>query len=130
MKAQTVVGGDRPIGRTDFRDPDRPLVAEINSLTFHSTPSDRDADRRRYAQLLAAGFSVVVVWEDDLWSNTADVARAVAAGRHDRGSGRSDGPPHRLVPVARGLSRTDLVVGRDQTLGRGRLPRPRTVPVG
>lgn len=78
---QVVVGGDRPIGRTDFRDPDLPMVAEINSLTFHTTPSDRDADRRRYAQLVAAGFAVAVVWEDDLWSNRTDVVDVVADAR-------------------------------------------------
>lgn len=78
---QVVVGGDRPIGRTDFRDPDLPMVAEINSLTFHTSPSDRDADRRRYAQLVAAGFAVAVVWEDDLWSHRSDVVDVVADAR-------------------------------------------------
>lgn len=34
---QVVVGDDRQIGRTDFRDPDLPMVAEVNSLTFHTT---------------------------------------------------------------------------------------------
>lgn len=85
---QVVVGGDQPIGRTDFRDPDLPMVAEVNSLTFHSTPSDRDADRRRYAHLVAAGFAVAVVWEDDLWSNRSDVVRAVAEARDAARSGR------------------------------------------
>jgi hypothetical protein len=86
---QPVVGDvDAPIGRTDFRDPHLPMVAEVNSLTFHTTPSDRDADRRRYTRLMAAGFSVAVVWEDDLWSNTAAVVGVVAevrdAARHGR----------------------------------------------
>lgn len=85
---QVLVGGDRPIGRTDFRDPDLAMVAEINSLTFHTTPSDRDADRRRYAQLVAAGFAVAVVWEDDLWSNRSDVLRVVADARDAARSGR------------------------------------------
>ena len=81
MRRQCVVGGDRPIGRADFRDPDRPMVAEVNSLAFHSTPSDQDDDLRRYAAMVHAGFSVVVVWEDALWSNTASVVAAVAEGR-------------------------------------------------
>ena len=85
---QVVVGGDRPIGRTDFRDPDLAMVVEINSLTFHTTPSDRDADRRRYAQLVAAGFAVAVVWEDDLWSNRSDVVRVVAQARDAAAAGR------------------------------------------
>ena len=85
---QVVVGGDRPIGRTDFRDPDLPMVAEVNSLTFHTTPSDREADRRRYAQLVAAGFAVAVVWEDDLWSNRSDVVRVVAQARGAAATGQ------------------------------------------
>lgn len=81
MDRQVVVGGDRPIGRSDHRDPDLPLVVEVNSLTFHSTPSDQDADEDRYRQMVAAGFTVVVVWEDALWSNTSSVLAAVAEGR-------------------------------------------------
>jgi very-short-patch-repair endonuclease len=89
LKPQTVVGDDRPIGRTDFRDTDLAMVAEINSLTFHTTPSDRDADRRRYGELLAAGFAVAVIWEDDLWSNTGDVLQVVADARQ---AARTDRP--------------------------------------
>lgn len=81
MRRQCVVGGVRPIGRTDFRDDELPLVAEVNSLAFHSTPSDVEADLRRYAQLIEAGFCVVVVWESALWSNTASVVGALAEGR-------------------------------------------------
>lgn len=86
---QPVVGGDEPIGRTDFRDADLPLVAEVNSITFHTTPSDRDADRRRYARLMAAGFTVAVLWEDDLWSNPADVARVMGEARAAARAGRT-----------------------------------------
>jgi very-short-patch-repair endonuclease len=81
MERQVVVGGDRPIGRSDHRDPSMPLIVEVNSLAFHSTPSDQDADERRYGQMVAAGFTVVVVWEGALWSNTASVVAAVAEGR-------------------------------------------------
>ena len=88
LKPQVVVGGERPIGRTDFRDEDLPMVAEVNSLTFHTTPSDRDADRRRYGQLVAAGFAVAVIWEVDLWSNTSDVVRVIEAARRAGRAGR------------------------------------------
>lgn len=81
MERQVVVGGDRPIGRSDHRDPDLALVVEVNSLVFHSTPSDQEADEQRYADLVAAGFTVVVVWEDALWSDTESVTGAVHAGR-------------------------------------------------
>ena len=90
LKPQVVVGRERPIGRTDFRDEDLPMVSEVNSLTFHTTPSDRDGDRRRYGQLVAAGFSVAVIWEDDLWSNSADVLRVVETARRTARSGRPE----------------------------------------
>lgn len=87
---QVVVGGEHQIGRTDFRDEALPMVAEVNSLTFHTTPSDRDDDRRRYGQLLAAGFSVGVIWENDLWSDTAEVIRVVGAARDAARRGKTD----------------------------------------
>lgn len=83
LRRQPVVGGHRPIGRTDFRDPDLPMVVEVNSLQFHSSPSDRAADRLRYDALLAAGFTLVVVWEDALWSHTRSVVDAVCLGRSE-----------------------------------------------
>ena len=85
---QVVVGGDRPIGRADHRDPDLPMVAEVNSLLFHSTPSDQHADEARYTAMVEAGFAVVVVWEGDLWSVTSSVIRAVAEGRRRARAGR------------------------------------------
>lgn len=89
LESQPVIGDEvSPIGRTDFRDRDLPMVAEVNSLTFHSTPSDRDADRRRYTRLVAAGFAIAVLWEDDLWSNTSDVLDVVAAARDAARRGR------------------------------------------
>lgn len=75
---QVRVGGERPIGRCDFRASELPLVVEVNSFTFHGTPSDQAADERRYAALIGAGFTVAVVWETDLWShpgNTVDTVR-------------------------------------------------------
>lgn len=88
LMRQCVVGGERPIGRVDFRDTDLPVVAEVNSLDFHSTPSDEEADLRRYADMVEAGFCVVVVWEDALWSNTWSVVEAVAEGRRRARAGR------------------------------------------
>ncbi|MGK2928243.1 MAG: hypothetical protein ACSLFO_01550 [Acidimicrobiales bacterium] len=88
MRRQRVVGGDRVIGRTDFRDDELPVVAEVNSLAFHSTPSDIEADRCRYAALVEAGFCVVVVWEDALWSDTNSVVGALNEGRRLARAGR------------------------------------------
>jgi hypothetical protein len=38
--------------------------------------------------MLATNFGVAVVWEDDLWSNTAGVLRVVAHVRHSAARGR------------------------------------------
>ncbi len=88
LRRQVLVGGETRIGRADFRDPDLPMVVEVNSLAFHSSPSDREADLLRYSQLVDAGFCVVVVWEGALWSAPHSVLGAVAEGR--RRAGRDD----------------------------------------
>jgi hypothetical protein len=81
LRRQPVVGGQEPIGRTDHRDDDLPLVVEVNSRLYHSTPSDRRADEIRYQRLIDAGFTVGVVWEDDLWSDAGGATETVAAAR-------------------------------------------------
>ena len=86
---QRVVGGDAPIGRADFRDPDLPVVVEVNSITFHSLPSDQSDDENRYTKMVDAGFAVGVVWEPDLWSRPAIVTEVV---REVRRRARSASP--------------------------------------
>lgn len=87
LRRQVPVGGARPIGRADFRDAELPVVVEVNSLRFHSSPSDEAADRSRYRRYLEAGFHVAVVWDRDLWSapwaalDAVDRARRSAARR-------------------------------------------------
>lgn len=74
---QRVVGGDHPVGRADHRDTELPVVIEVNSLIHHALPSDQAADEERYRQMNAAGFTVAVAWEDDLWSNPRSVLAVV-----------------------------------------------------
>lgn len=74
---QRVVGGDAPIGRADFRDPDLPVVVEVNSISFHSLPSDQAADVERYRKMIDAGFCVGVIWEPDIWSRPTVVVEVV-----------------------------------------------------
>ena len=98
FRRQVVVGGHRPIGRSDHRDDCLPLVFEVNSLRHHSTPSDQAADECRYQLMNDAAFMVGVVWDRDLWSNrrgvvsTVDEARRLAA-RGERGVVHSPGCP-------------------------------------
>jgi len=84
---QIVVGGHEPIGRADHRDPELPLAVETNSMQFHTTPSDQAADELRYRRLTEAGFTVCVVWEDDLWSNPRGATDAVATARRYAAAG-------------------------------------------
>jgi very-short-patch-repair endonuclease len=81
LRRQVVLGGHEPIGRVDFCDGELPLAVEVNSLTYHTAPSDRQADEIRYRRLNDAGFTVAVVWEDDLWGNPRDVVRTIVEAR-------------------------------------------------
>ncbi|MCB1002728.1 MAG: hypothetical protein KDB35_00940 [Acidimicrobiales bacterium] len=77
FRRQIWVGGHEPLGRADFRDHHLPLAVEVNSLAFHTTPSDRAADERRYRAMVAAGFTVGVVWEADLWQHPGNAVATV-----------------------------------------------------
>lgn len=81
LRRQVPLGGHEPIGRADYRDDDLPVWGEVNSKRFHTTPTDRAADERRYEAATIAGFLVVVIWDDDLWSNTRAVVELVAEAR-------------------------------------------------
>jgi hypothetical protein len=85
---QRHLGGAEQIGRVDLRDRQLPLAIEVNSLAYHSTPSDRAADELRYAALVDAGFTVAVVWEGDLWRRTHGVVRVIDQARRAAASGR------------------------------------------
>jgi hypothetical protein len=87
LRRQPVLGGHEPIGRCDHRDDELPLATETNSLLHHTTPSDREADERRYQRLTTAGFTVGVIWEDDLWSAPKAVVETVALARRHAAAG-------------------------------------------
>ena len=89
LQRQIVVGGHEPIGRCDHRDDELPLVVETNSETFHTTPTDQAADELRYHRLTLAGFTVGVVWEQDLWSNPRGALETVRTARRHAAAGRA-----------------------------------------
>lgn len=88
LRRQRPVGGHEPIGRCDFADEHLPLVVEVNSLRFHTTPTDRAADERRYQALIDAGFTVCVIWEPDLWTRTGAVVATLADARRRAAAGQ------------------------------------------
>jgi len=81
LHRQRVLGGHEPIGRIDYSDLDVPAAVEVNSLTFHTTPTDRANDELRYRRLMQAGFAVGAVWEPDVWSRPDAAVRTVVETR-------------------------------------------------
>jgi very-short-patch-repair endonuclease len=67
MRRQVDSGGEEWCGRVDFRDEAVPLVVEIQSERYHTSLVDKAADAVRRARLEVAGFTVVEVWDTDVW---------------------------------------------------------------
>lgn len=82
LRPQVDSGEDRWVGRVDFRDPQLPLVVEVQSETYHSSLVDSEHDERRLAALRAAGFTVVEVTDEQVWYRPAEVVEAVRAARN------------------------------------------------
>lgn len=105
FRRQVTLGDDAPIGRFDEVHVDRPLVVEIHSEKFHTTPTDVENDERRIAQLVAAGFAVVVYWEYDIWHDAQRVRRSlreIVQGPHVPGVHRPTPAPHELLRPSSG----------------------------
>lgn len=67
-KRQRNLGNDsRWIGRVDVKDPELPLIGEVQSEMFHFAPIDGDDDAARAAALREAGFDVVFFEESEVW---------------------------------------------------------------
>jgi very-short-patch-repair endonuclease len=75
VRRQVEIGGDRWLGRVDFRLGDSPLVIEVQSDTYHWSLVSTDDDGRRTDAMKKAGFVVVQVWESTIW-NRPDAAIA------------------------------------------------------
>ncbi|MDQ6796673.1 MAG: endonuclease domain-containing protein [Actinomycetota bacterium] len=74
---QVDVGGDQWVGRVDFVFPGRRLVIEVDSSMHHSAALDREADRRRDADLWAAGYRVLRITDDQIWFRPRQVVAEV-----------------------------------------------------
>jgi very-short-patch-repair endonuclease len=81
MRRQVDSGGDRWVGRVDFRDDRLPLVVEVQSETFHSALIDREHDAQRLADLRDAGFEVVEVTDEQVWHRPHEVLSTVREAR-------------------------------------------------
>ncbi|HWH35664.1 MAG TPA: DUF559 domain-containing protein [Acidimicrobiales bacterium] len=92
-EGQVDLGADGWIGRVDFYYRHLRLVIEIDSVTFHSTKLDCDADARRDEAMRSAGFAVLRITEPELRHHPdAVVARVRAAlAVHPDASGPASG---------------------------------------
>jgi very-short-patch-repair endonuclease len=61
------LGHDAWIGRVDFVHRANKIVIEVQSERFHAALSSRRDDAVRFERLRAAGFTVVEVWDEEVW---------------------------------------------------------------
>ena len=73
MRRQVDSGGELWVGRVDFRHVRLPLIVEIQSEAHHSALLDREADRRRREALETAGFVVVELTDEQIWTRPWEV---------------------------------------------------------
>jgi very-short-patch-repair endonuclease len=71
------------LGRMDFRDPELPLVLQVDSDRFHMALVDQRADLEQTAALERAGYVVVRIEEYDVWHARHRVIERVARGREE-----------------------------------------------
>lgn len=79
MRRQVDSGGDRWVGRVDFRSEDAPLIVEIQSERYHSALTDKADDAARLAALRVAGFAVIEITEEQVWHRPHEVVGRVRA---------------------------------------------------
>jgi len=79
MRRQVDSGGEHWDGRVDLRHETLPLIVEVQSDRFHSALSFRSNDAERRARLEQDGFTVVEVWEDEVWYRPWEVTARVRA---------------------------------------------------
>ncbi len=81
-KRQANLGNDsRWIGRVDVKDPELPLIGEVDSEVFHFAPIDGDDDATRDEAFGDAGFDVVRFKESEVWHEPRACVQRWAEGR-------------------------------------------------
>ncbi len=79
LERQVTVDAETAIRTVDFTVRQQPKIFEINGEAFHTSIVDRAADNLRYERLIELGYSVMVLWEYDIWHDTGRVRRAASA---------------------------------------------------
>jgi very-short-patch-repair endonuclease len=79
---QVNVGETHWVGRVDFLHDRLPVIVEVQSERYHTALLDQAADAERKADLEAAGFIVVEVWDTWVWHDRQRVVASVRAALH------------------------------------------------
>ncbi|HEX2155290.1 MAG TPA: type IV toxin-antitoxin system AbiEi family antitoxin domain-containing protein [Acidimicrobiia bacterium] len=69
------------VGRVDYDDLVVPLIVEIHSERYHTSWAQRRADADRISKLEAAGYTVVVVWDYEIWTEPKVVVDRIREAR-------------------------------------------------
>lgn len=77
FRRQVTVGDGIWRARVDFLHEPSKTVVEIQSERYHTALTDREADTRRRERLERAGFTVVEVWDSELFTNPGIVVDRV-----------------------------------------------------
>ena len=87
VRRQVDAGSEsRWTGRVDFVVEGTSVVIEVQSEAYHAALTDRQADATRRAELEAAGWTWVEVWDRDVWASPAAVVDAVLDGLRRAGA--------------------------------------------
>lgn len=68
FRRQVDLGGETWNARVDFMADDAPLVLEVQSEKYHSSLSDHADDLARFARLADAGFAVIEITDEELFT--------------------------------------------------------------
>ena len=79
---QVQIGGDRWSARVDFLHTASRTVIEIQSERYHSALTDVAADAARRAHLESAGYTVIEVWDRELFTSPGLVVERVLQALH------------------------------------------------
>ena len=77
FKRQVQLEGESWSARVDFLHEPTGVVIEIQSERYHTALTDRHADEARHRRLQGAGYTVVEVWDSDLFTNPGAVIEQV-----------------------------------------------------
>ena len=78
VRRQVDLGGDEHWdGRVDFLCEDAPLVIEVQSEMYHSALLDLEADAARRKKIEKDGFTVLELWDVDVWTRASATIAAL-----------------------------------------------------